>query len=151
MARSRQAGFTMIELLVVVFIGAVLMSIALPQFGAVQARRAAANARDAYIWLANRGRANAIERGEQILVSVDPTSARAVMLLPNGDTLELVDFIARYDARVVTSNGGVFDICYLPRGYALSTCSDAPGTVSFWVAGDTAAADVQALGHAEIP
>lgn len=140
-------GFTMIEVIIVLAVSAILMSIAVPQIGRVQAQRAARNARDAFVWLANRARMASVERGETVQLSVDPTAKVAAMVTATGDTIDKISFTGDYAADVSTSGGGTVTVCYTPRGYALSTCPSSQQQVNFYGGADTASAVIRVLGQ----
>jgi prepilin-type N-terminal cleavage/methylation domain-containing protein len=146
---SSRGGFTLIEVLIVIMIGAVLTSIALPAFGNLQARRGAMNARDALIMLAVRARAVAIERGVVVTMVVDPEDDSVLLTLPDGTTVEQMRFNLDFSANLSTVSGEPVVVCYSPRGYALQSCTTVAANeeVSFERAGATAVALIRPLGQ----
>src|SRR5688572_23241839 len=76
MLRPR-AGFSMIELLLVMVIGAILMTFAIPGYTRMTAARNAQNARDNLVWMAARARAKAIEMGRVYQLQIDPGTEKA--------------------------------------------------------------------------
>jgi prepilin-type N-terminal cleavage/methylation domain-containing protein len=155
---SARAGFTLIEMLLVIIIGAILLSFAIPSFNRVTASRNAQNARDAVVWMAARARARAIERGQVHLLEVSPANDRAWIVRRNtgtalaSDTLETLDLVAVYNATISTGTNANIRLCYNARGYAFSTCSGAltaDEVVTFTHVSRTAQARMKVLGHIE--
>ncbi len=143
----RKGGFSLIELLFVIMIGGVLLAITAPQIGRLQARGAAINARDGFIWLASRGRAAAIQEGQVVTVTLDPSARRATARTAAGDTIDRLDFRGDYGASVTTSTGAAVSICYTPRGFADCPASDVDAT--FRTGADSASLRVRPLGQVE--
>ena len=152
-----RGGFTLIELVLVIVIGAVLMTMAIPSFTRMSSGQNARNARDAVIWMSARARSRAIERGEVTLLEIDPGSERAWIVRRNtgtalaSDTLERVDFGNEQSVQVsgITSQ---LTLCYNARGYAFSCSANSPSAntdVIFTHAGKTATARVKPLGQIE--
>jgi prepilin-type N-terminal cleavage/methylation domain-containing protein len=117
-------GFTAIELVVAVVVAGVLAGIAIPQISKQTSRRAAHNARDAFIATTAQARSAAIRAGEEVLMEVDRVNDRvritrrsdgAVMAAP----LDLADGTLR-GAIVATET---FTLCYSPRGFTLPSCT----------------------------
>lgn len=141
-------GFSLVELMFVIVIGAVLVAMMLPAFGEMQARRSARNARDAFMYMAGRARAESIQRGRQIDLRLDPTTGRAVVVNPlNNDTIDRLNFTGDYKAAVTTSTGALVQICYTPRGYA--TCPSALRTATFKTGRDSARVRIRPLGQVD--
>lgn len=154
---SARGGFTLVELLLVMIIGAVLLSMAIPSFTRVAAGQNARNARDAVVWMGARARSRAIERGEVVLLEINPATERAWIVRRNtgtalaSDTLEKVSFQTErsVDISGITSQ---LTLCYNPRGYAFKCSANSPVTnqdVVFSHAGKTATARVKPLGQIE--
>jgi prepilin-type N-terminal cleavage/methylation domain-containing protein len=154
---SVRGGFTLIELVIVMIIGAVLLSMAIPSFTRMASGQNARNARDAIVWMSARARSRAIERGEVTLLEIDPAADRAWIVRRNtgtalaSDTLERVDFAAEQSVDV-SEIVATLTICYNARGYAFSCAAGSPSTdknVRFTHAGKTAMARVKPLGQIE--
>ena len=155
--RLRQrGGFTLVELLIVMIIGAALTTMAIPSFTRLMNARNAQNARDRLVWLANRARVRAMERGNVQLFEVSPSLNAAWIVRRNGaaaaDTLERVRFTGEYSATVSTSTGNTITVCYSPRGYAFSCSANSPAAnveATLTHAGKTATARIKPLGQVE--
>lgn len=145
-------GFTMLEVMIVVIIGAVLLSAVMPAWGRMQVRWAVQNARDSFILLSARARATALERGIVTALEVDPETDRAWVVTSDGDTIDMADYTREeHRADVTTGSGGALTVCYTGRGIAHETCTTngLPTTVTFSTAGQDAVAVVQPLGQVE--
>ncbi|HEY0306267.1 MAG TPA: GspH/FimT family pseudopilin [Longimicrobiales bacterium] len=154
---SVRGGFTLIELVIVMIIGAVLLSMAIPSFTRMASGQNARNARDAVVWMSARARSRAIERGEVTLLEIHPGDERAWIVRRNtgtalaSDTLERVDFEAEQDVQV-TGISSKLTLCYNARGYAFSCSANSPtanADVIFTHAGKSATARVKPLGQIE--
>ncbi|MBI4408663.1 MAG: prepilin-type N-terminal cleavage/methylation domain-containing protein [Gemmatimonadetes bacterium] len=152
--RTYRWGFSLIEVLFVIVIGAVLMAIAIPKFGQVQLQRAVANARDSFVLLGARARITSIERGRNVKLGLDPQTDRAwICVTPcsaASDTLEIVQFRDDFTAEVDTPSDALVVVCYTPRGYANTNCSTGLTgtiTVEFEKSGQKSKARIQPLGQ----
>lgn len=155
---TARAGFTLVELMMVIIIGGVLLGIAIPSYTNLTKGRNAQNARDAVVWLAARARGRAIERGEVHLLEIDPPSERAWVVRRNSgtplasDTVETVNLSNQYATTVSTTANTKITLCYGPRGYAFSCGGGSPTgavDVTFSHINRTARARVKPLGQIE--
>ena len=155
---SVRGGYTLVELLIVILIGAALLMMAIPNFARVTAGQNARNARDAVVWMSARARSRAIERGEVTLLEIDPGSERAWIVRRNtgtalaSDTLERADFANERSVQVSTAANTKITLCYNARGYAFSCTGTSPNAnveVNFAHAGKTAVARIKPLGQVE--
>jgi prepilin-type N-terminal cleavage/methylation domain-containing protein len=146
---SESSGFTLMELVIVLLIGSVLAGIAVPGFARLRERRAAMNARDAYVWMAALARAQAIESGGTVALTLDP-AANAAFILVGADTLQRVNFLERFGAEV-DSEAGTVTVCYVPRGFALqASCSlGLPADIGFVRGTQESWVRVRTLGQVE--
>ena len=147
--RHRTAGFTGIEILIVLVIGGILMGMALPAFGRALARRGAQNARDALVTLSARARNLAIERGATVTLGVDVAAGRA-WIAQGTDTLDVLDYSGEFDADLTARrNAALLQVCFTPRGIggACSSSTLLPDTVIFKRGAHTARAEVRVLGQ----
>lgn len=128
---KKRPGFTAIELVVAVVVAGVLAGIAIPQISKQTSRRAALNARDAFVATASQARAAAIRAGEEVLMEIDKGNDQArVTRRRDGSTMA-----APLDLRQGTLRGqivgtGVVTLCYSPRGFVLPSCTNHPAADS---------------------
>ncbi len=144
---ERRGGFSMIELLIVVMVGAILLGLVMPAFGSVQRRRSVQNARDAFVWLSMRAQSTAVERGLPVTLTLDPSTASAVAMTTEGEAVDSVAFSGEHDAVVTTSTGAAIQICYTPRGFA--TCPASTAYATFSLGPDSARVRIRPLGQVE--
>ena len=120
----------MIEVIVVISVGAILLSMALRGFGEASSRMAVENARRNFSALQARARAYAIERGETTELNVDPAEDVAWVEASAG-RIEVVDYDETRNVDVQSETSGVIRLCLSPRGFAETTCNSfGSGTVS---------------------
>lgn len=123
-----QAGFTMVEIIVVVIVGGILVSMAMRGFGATTSRIAAESARQDFSALQARTRAYAIERGETARLRTDPAGDSAWVEASAGQ-IDFIDFDDR-DIEVDSDETGIITLCMNPRGFADTTCNSFSGSVT---------------------
>ncbi len=140
------AGYTLIELLMVMLLAALLLGMGVNGLNRASAQRNVKGARDTFVWLARRAQATAVQRGSKVRLVLYPDSARARVTAP-GRPDEVVYFYKEY--RTTVSAGGVdsVSVTYDPRGFANPQIT--PVTVVFRQAQDSAVAVVQALGQVD--
>lgn len=153
-----RGGYTLVELVLVMIIGAILMMMAIPSFSRMTAGQNARNARDAVVWMGARARARAIERGQVTLLELDPANERAWIVRRNtgtalaSDTLEKTNFGTEQSVTLSTASNNKITLCYNARGYAFSCTGTSPAAnvdVTFSHGGNTAVARVKPLGQIE--
>lgn len=155
---SVRGGFTLLELLIVMVIGAALLTMAIPNFTRVSAGQNARNARDAVVWMSARARSRAIERGQVMLLEIDPASERAWIVFRRqtgsavaADTLEKTNFATEQSVQISGPSNKV-TLCYNSRGYAFACTGTSATTnvdVVFTHAGRSATARLKPLGQVE--
>lgn len=116
--RGGRAGFTLLELIVVMMIAAVLISIAVPQFRQYLERRSVINARDTFGMMAARARAASIERGENVWLTIDPDAGVVrVDTVAGAAPLDMMD-LSDGDIRAMMDGTTVTTVVFTPRGFA---------------------------------
>ncbi|HSH74320.1 MAG TPA: type II secretion system protein [Longimicrobiales bacterium] len=149
--RSR-AGFTIIELLVVILIGSILVGIALSGFQSARAAYAARSAKSMYATLHQKARARAVELGETVLFLVD-TRGDSAFIFSDGQITDITRFRSQMqvDLRASTSS---FLICMTPRGYADPDCpafpfstTTRPVRLEFWMNADSSSVVILPMGQ----
>lgn len=155
--RPARRGFTIVELLIVVFIGGVLMALAMPAFRQYTNQRNVINARHAFMMSASRARAAAVERGEPVVLMVRIYRDSVFVMGSGGaDTLEMVDYRGGDIRANILLNGtpAPFRLCYMPRGFVHPSCEhgeylDGELDIGFtnWSGTDTAWAVISAAGQ----
>lgn len=144
---ARRGGFSMIELLIVLMVGAILLGLVMPAFGSVQRRRAVQNARDSFVWLSMRAQSTSVERGLPVTLTLDPTAGSAVAVTSEGEGVDSITFNGEHGAIVTTSTGSAVQICYTPRGFA--TCPATTMYATFRLGSDSARVRIRPLGQVE--
>lgn len=145
-------GFTLIELLFVVLIAGILGTLAFPRFSEYQKRRQLMNAQTAFTMAAALARASAVERGDVVLLWVQPEADRITVLSGDGvDTMLVLD-LRDGEIRADVQRGSPMTICYLPRGFAHPSCGSGaslPDSVAFANGSGTVWSIVSPVGQVE--
>ena len=145
---KRRSGFSIIELVVVLMVGSVLTSIAITSFNGVSGRFATKGARQTFMAMNVRARAQAVEYGRIVRLNLDP-DGDSVWLSRAGEVLEVVDFRGEFKVDIRTSTDAELSVCMNARGFANMGCNNfnSPVTVTFSLASDTASVRVLTLGQ----
>jgi prepilin-type N-terminal cleavage/methylation domain-containing protein len=123
---NARPGFTVVEVIVALMVVAVLGGIAIPQISKQSSRRAAHNAREAFIATASKARAEAIRAGEEVLLRVDAANDRVLITMRrDGSTVAQPLDLNQGDIRGSIVGGADFTLCYVPRGFAMPGCGSA--------------------------
>lgn len=153
---AARPGITLIELVIVLVIGGVLTGVAFSQMGRNAARQEARNARDAFVVLASRARAAAIETGSVVRLEVDLGEGSARVLPGRSgevDPIERKSFSEEHGVQLTAAGttGATVIVCYSPRGYAVSceNSVDDDVTLTFRRVDHTFDALIRPLGQVE--
>lgn len=142
------AGFTMLEIVLVVAIAAILTSVALRGFGVVVSQIATNDARRSFAAMQARARANALERGEVSRLRVDPTGD-SVWITGSSGTIERVNFATSREVDIQSSEAGITTLCINPRGFGDIRCNSFDANtvdLTFVQGGQSAAVRILPLG-----
>lgn len=123
------SGFTLVELLVSLAVGAVLVGIAMTGLGAARAAYSVRAARSAFGTLAAHARAQAVEIGRPVFFEYDSVGDSA-WIRTDTATFEKMRFRESMGVDLV---GVPASVCMSPRGIADPTCGtlNAPIALSF--------------------
>lgn len=146
MPRSRH-GFSLVELVIALLIGSILTSIALSSYGSARGRFAVRGARNTFVSVHARARAQAIELGSTVRLIVD-VDGDSIALWNDGRTLESIHMGEELNVDI-RSTSGTFRLCMNSRGYADTDCNNFSGSpkVTFWHNADSASVTILPLGQ----
>lgn len=116
---AHRQGFTVVELMFVIFIVGMIMAIAVRESGGITDRMAVTNARDAVMTTALIARSQAMEQGRPVYLWVRPDSGWVGVGV---DTDTLVQTVRTGDSGVEMV-GNDMDLCYTSKGYAEPGCT----------------------------
>lgn len=144
----RRKGFTMVELVIAILIGSILTSIALSSFNNAQGRFAVRGARSAFVSLHARARAQAIELGQNVILSVDFTGDSITLRTQDGATLDKLKYQNEFKVDLKSTSSS-FRLCMNPRGFADEGCNTFSSAlnVEFWQGADSSTVKVLPLGQ----
>lgn len=148
MKKRARDGFTAVELVMVLIIGALLISAGMRSFAGLQATRDLGNARDAVIYLSHRAKSEAMKRGNLVRLQILPDSDAVRILTATDSVVTIQRLDEEYGADLI---GARIQLCYSGRGFALSSCSSSglPKALGFVRTSDTLRAIVLPLGQIE--
>lgn len=140
-------GFTIVELVIVLVIGSILTSIALASYSNARGHFAVRGARNAFVSLQARARAQAIEEGEVTWLVAD-VSGDSAYLSRNDTVLERIHFDDEFHVDLQSSTGNL-RLCMTPRGVADTSCNSfsSAATLQFWQNADSCSVQVLPLGQ----
>ncbi len=130
--RSTRAGFTLLEMIVVIAIGGVLTSIAILAFSQVQGQLATRSAQNNFLSLHAQARAVAVERGVPVQLVIDAGGDEVRIEWTGPDGLEVLNRLnlgQEFDVNVTIPSGSTTSparVCFTARGIANPGC----GTVT---------------------
>lgn len=144
-------GFTIIELIIAVLVGAILASITIATLGSVQSRTAVRQSRNAFAALHARARAQAIEFGTTTILEVD-VGGDSAWISRNDTILERIHFAQEFEVDVQSATTR-YTLCMSPRGYADTDCTSFTGlaAMTFVQGADSMSATMLPLGQLQMP
>lgn len=156
--KRKPAGFTLIELVVVILIGSILTSIALASFQNVQSRFAVEGAKQMYMTLHQRARSKAIEMGETVLLFVYVQGDSALIFSASEGITDVTRFDDQLDVDIRTQGNASYMMCMTPRGYSDYNCGSYTNfgftqtfadtmRLQFWLGADSASVLVLPMGQ----
>jgi prepilin-type N-terminal cleavage/methylation domain-containing protein len=116
----RSAGFSVLELVIVLAVGGVLAGITITRFGGVQDRMAVRAAQAEFLSLHAQTRASAVERGIPLELAVDPATGAIEIregCAGDGAVLQMSNLGANHKVSLETGDGPL-TLCMTPRGFA---------------------------------
>lgn len=122
----RARGFTLIEVLITILVGAILTSIAVKGFGLTSSELAVRQAKNVFTGLVARARAQAVQDGTTALLIVD-TRGDSVTVRSTGDPE--TQFFGGEMEIDLQSSSNVFFLCMTPRGFANPNCNSFNTTI----------------------
>ena len=129
-------------------IGSILTSIVITSFSGVSGRFAVKGARQTFMSMHARARAQAVEYGQTIQLNVD-AGGDSVWLSRGAEVLEVLHLDEEFNVDVRTSTNMGLRLCMNPRGFADTGCNSFSShvIVTFLLASDTASVRVLTLGQ----
>ena len=115
-----RTGFTVVEMLVVVTVGAILLSITMNSLANFRTRTSVRQARDVFLSFHARTRAQAVEFGQNTELNID-SGGDSIWISRNDTTLSVVNMQTQLGVDIEGS--GVHTLCMTARGFADSSCN----------------------------
>ncbi len=143
----RARGFTLVEVIIALVIGGILTSIAIRGIGMTSPGLATRQARNLFVGMAARARAQAVESGQTTML-ITNTVGDSVMILAGGRIVEKVRFDGELDVDIQASSN-VVRLCMSPRGYANPDCNSfsSPVKVAFVAGTKSESVEILPLGQ----
>lgn len=156
--KRKHAGFTLIELVIVILIGSILTGIALSSFQNVQTRFAVRGAKEMYMTLHQRARSKAVEMGETVLLMVYVQGDSALIFSASEGVTDVTRFDEQLNVDIRTQGNFSYMMCMTPRGYADYNCGSYTNfgftqtfadtvRLQFWQSADSASVLVLPMGQ----
>jgi prepilin-type N-terminal cleavage/methylation domain-containing protein len=148
--RNQSNGFSLVELIIVLVIGAVLLSMSMGRISATRSHLAGGAARQAYLALHARTRAHAIEFGTTARLMLDLRGDSA-WIVQGGETIETYRFTDdRVDVESDSSDPTI-QMCMIARGYSEPRCNSfsEPVELTFSTAGSAVSLVLSPMGQVQ--
>lgn len=148
MTRSQPNGFTLTELIIVLVIGSLLLSMGVGRISKTRSVLAGGAARQAFLALHSRTRAQAIEFGTTARLMLD-VAGDSAWIVQGGETLETYRFANDHVDVESDSPDATLQMCMIPRGYSEPRCNSftEPVEVSFTTAESVASIVLLPMGQ----
>lgn len=128
--RRSNRGFSLVELVIVILIGAIMTSIVIRGFGNTRAGNSVRSAEQNFRGLHAQARAYAIERGNEATLVIEPDQDQVLIRDADGDTVEIMDFFETLGVDIRSS--GTVELTFTARGYAdVPVSADALTDIAF--------------------
>jgi prepilin-type N-terminal cleavage/methylation domain-containing protein len=143
---DKRRGFTVVELIIVLMVGAILTTIAMRSMSAFQTRTSVTQARQVFLSMHARARAQAIEFGRDVELRIDATSD-SIWLSMDGTTLAGAGLSRELGVDIQGSS--THTVCMNSRGYAEPSCNSftSPLTLVFAQGPNTSSVQILPLGQ----
>jgi prepilin-type N-terminal cleavage/methylation domain-containing protein len=156
--KRKTAGFTMIELVIVIMIGSILTGMALSSFQTAQTRFAVRGAKQMYMTLHQRARSKAVEYGETVLFVVNTQGDSVFIFSPSQGISDVTHFDRELNVDLRTQSNASYMMCMTPRGYSDYNCGGYSAfgftqtfsdtvRLQFWLNADSASVLVLPMGQ----
>jgi prepilin-type N-terminal cleavage/methylation domain-containing protein len=148
--RNQSQGFTLVELVIVLVIGSVLVSMGMGRITKARSVLAGGAARQAYLALHARTRAQAIEFGTTARLLLDVRGDSA-WIVQGGETIETYHFANDHVDVESSSPASTLQVCMIARGYSEPRCNSFadPVEVTFTTAESVARVVLLPMGQVE--
>ena len=139
---DQRRGFTMVELIIVLVVGTILTTMAMRAISDYQMSTSVSQARQVFLSMHARARAQAIELGQDVELKID-TANDSVYVASGGVTLTGVGVRTQFGVDIQGS--GTHTVCMNSRGFADTSCNSFSTTLSLVFAQGSEADTVQVL------
>ena len=150
MTRKQSQGFSLLEVIIVLMIGAVLLSVMVGKISDMRSVLSAVAARQSYLALHSRTRAQAIEFGSTARLILDVPGDSA-WIVQGGNTIETYRFAPDGVDVQSSSVDGLVQMCMTARGYSEPRCNSfgESVTLTFVTAGSSESLELLPVGQVD--
>lgn len=153
--RTRNGGFTLVEVVIVTMIGIILVGLVVPAFSTVQSSASLRGAKHMYATLHQRARSRSIELGQTTFLIVSAVGDSAY-IWSDGAVSDVTHFGREMNVDLRSSPQAFF-MCMTPRGYADPDCgawgqffsatTDSIVDLEFWLNSDSTSLTILPMGQ----